>query len=394
MGNRLRHEHPSGPPYCDIKMAIQSSGDVPAIVKPNPTPLRAVGRDRRCRTGEAVVPAPAVGRVIDDGLLSDAQIESVIYPGGTHSGHHAGGWTVDETCDIVSAAAEGAENPVRFRRGWFLGDGTGCGKGRKISGIILDNWLQGRRRAIWFSKSEQAPGGGGRYRDPDRPGPARACQAQQHRFLRETTCLPVGYFHVVFTLPAEVADIAFYNRPAIYDLLFKAASETMLTIAADPKHFGARIGVTAVLHTRDDAPSACAHDRPRWRHRTGRATLDIFQAGLPAPSEACPEQALGGLRQDAVRRPRGSTAYLSRYTHRVAISNGRLITFDESGVAFRSKDYRCSGADRQQVITLATDKFIRRLLLHAYPRGFPSHPPTACSLAVPERRTWRLLANR
>lgn len=93
--------------------------------------------------------------VIDEGMLSDAQIESVIYAGEAHSGHLAGAWTVNETCDVVSAAPEGAEDAVRFRRGWFLGDGTGCGKGRQVAGIILDNWLQGRRRAIWISKSDK-----------------------------------------------------------------------------------------------------------------------------------------------------------------------------------------------------------------------------------------------
>jgi len=93
--------------------------------------------------------------IVDEGLLSDAQIESVIYAGEAHSGHLAGAWSVDETCDVVSAAPEGAENAVRFRRGWFLGDGTGCGKGRQVAGIILDNWLQGRRRAIWISKSDK-----------------------------------------------------------------------------------------------------------------------------------------------------------------------------------------------------------------------------------------------
>ncbi|MFH1343994.1 MAG: strawberry notch family protein [Pseudomonadota bacterium] len=93
--------------------------------------------------------------IVDEGPLSDAQIESVIYAGEAHSGHLSGTWTVDETCDVVSAAPEGAENAVRFRRGWFLGDGTGCSKGRQVAGIILDNWLQGRRRAIWISKSDK-----------------------------------------------------------------------------------------------------------------------------------------------------------------------------------------------------------------------------------------------
>jgi predicted RNA methylase len=93
--------------------------------------------------------------VVADGLLSDAQLESVIYAGEAHSGHLAGSWLVDETFDVVSAAPDGAENSVRFRRGWMLGDGTGAGKGRQVAGILLDNWLQGRRRAVWISKSDK-----------------------------------------------------------------------------------------------------------------------------------------------------------------------------------------------------------------------------------------------
>jgi predicted RNA methylase len=93
-------------------------------------------------------------RVVTQGLLSDAQLESVIYAGEAHTGHLAGAWTVDETFDVVAAASEGAEGAVRFRRGWFLGDGTGAGKGRQVAGILLDNWLKGRRRAVWVSKSD------------------------------------------------------------------------------------------------------------------------------------------------------------------------------------------------------------------------------------------------
>ena len=93
--------------------------------------------------------------VISGGLLSDAQLESVIYAGEAHSGHLAGSWKIDETFDLVSAAADDAENAVRFRRGWFLGDGTGAGKGRQVAGILLDNWLKGRRRAVWVSKSDK-----------------------------------------------------------------------------------------------------------------------------------------------------------------------------------------------------------------------------------------------
>jgi P-loop containing NTP hydrolase pore-1/C-terminal domain on Strawberry notch homologue len=93
--------------------------------------------------------------LVSEGLLSDAQLESVIYAGEAHRGYLAGSWTVDDTFDVVSAAADDAENAVRFRRGWFLGDGTGAGKGRQVAGILLDNWLKGRRRAVWVSKSDK-----------------------------------------------------------------------------------------------------------------------------------------------------------------------------------------------------------------------------------------------
>ncbi|MEO6781787.1 MAG: strawberry notch family protein, partial [Bradyrhizobium sp.] len=93
--------------------------------------------------------------VVSDGLLSDAQLESVIYAGEAHNGYLAGSWTVDETFDVVSAASDDADSAVRFRRGWFLGDGTGAGKGRQVAGILLDNWLKGRRRAVWVSKSDK-----------------------------------------------------------------------------------------------------------------------------------------------------------------------------------------------------------------------------------------------
>ncbi|RCS23828.1 methylase [Phyllobacterium salinisoli] len=93
--------------------------------------------------------------IVSDGVLSDAQLETVIYAGEAHGEYIAGAWTVDETCDLVSAAPDDAENAVRFRKGFMLGDGTGAGKGRQSAGIILDNWLQGRRKAVWISKSDK-----------------------------------------------------------------------------------------------------------------------------------------------------------------------------------------------------------------------------------------------
>jgi Putative transposase len=220
----------------------------------------------------------------------------------------------------------------------------------------------------------------------------------------------------VFTLPVEVADIAFHNKATVYDLLFRAASETMLTIAADPKHLGARIGITAVLHTWGSALTHHPHvhmivpgggiapDGSRWIASRpafllpvrvlGKLFRRLFLTRLVALHDAGRLAFFGSMAHLADRRaflrhlspvrktrwvvyakppfagPETVLAYLSRYTHRVAISNRRLIRFDEAGVTFRYKDYRRDNADRQQVMTLATDEFIRRFLLHVLPEGF------------------------
>ena len=233
---------------------------------------------------------------------------------------------------------------------------------------------------------------------------------------READLLPVGYFHVVFTLPAEVAAIAFHNKALVYDLLFKAAADTMLTIAADPRHLGARIGITAVLHTWGSALTHHPHihmivpgggtsrDGTRWISARPAFLLPVrvlgalfrrlFLTRLRALHDAGKLAFFGSLTHLAERRaflrhlspvrkkrwvvyakaplagPEAVLAYLARYTHRVAISNSRLLRFDEAGVTFRYKDYRKAGAGRQQVMTLGADEFIRRFLLHALPRGF------------------------
>jgi hypothetical protein len=233
---------------------------------------------------------------------------------------------------------------------------------------------------------------------------------------READLLPVGYFHVVFTLPAELADIAFQNKAVVYDLLFRAASETMLTIAADPKHLGARIGITAVLHTWGSAMMHHPHlhmivpgggialDGQRWLSSRpafllpvrvlGKLFRRLFLTRLIELHSMGRLAFFGSMAHLVDRRaflrhlapvrtkrwvvyakppfagPEAVLAYLSRYTHRVAISNRRLISFDETGVTFRYTDYRRSGPERQQVMTLAADEFIRRVLLHVLPRGF------------------------
>ena len=217
-------------------------------------------------------------------------------------------------------------------------------------------------------------------------------------------------------MPAEVADIAFHNKAVVYDLLFHAASETMLTIAADPRHLGARIGITAVLHTWGSALTHHPHvhmivpgggialDGERWISSRpafllpvrvlGKLFRRLFLTRLIALHDAGRLAFFGSLAPLADRRaflrhlspvrkkrwvvyakppfagPEAVLAYLSRYTHRVAISNRRLLAFDETGVTFRYKDYRRDGADRQQVMTLGADEFIRRFLLHVLPRGF------------------------
>ena len=134
-------------PYVLQSIAIEDA-------KPHPTPLvQSASMASVCPPKPGYVPLLPDG-LVAAGLLSDAQLETVIYAGEAHDGHLAGAWSVDATFDQVSAAADDAEDAVRFRRGFMLGDGTGAGKGRQVAGVILDNWLKGRRRAVWVSKSD------------------------------------------------------------------------------------------------------------------------------------------------------------------------------------------------------------------------------------------------
>jgi hypothetical protein len=244
----------------------------------------------------------------------------------------------------------------------------------------------------------------------------QSAAAREWLAAREADLLPVGYFHVVFTLPAEVSGIAWQNKALVYDLLFRAASQTMMTIAADPQHLGARIGITAVLHTWGSAMThhphvhmivpggGISHDGSRWissrpafflpvrvlgklfrrlfltrlieLHRSGELVFFGRQAGLTDRRAFLRHLAPVRTRQWVVYAkapfagPEAVLAYLSRYTHRVAISNRRLLSFDKAGVTFRYKDYRRSGPDLHQVMTLEPFEFIRRFLLHVLPRGF------------------------
>ena len=233
---------------------------------------------------------------------------------------------------------------------------------------------------------------------------------------READLLPVAYFHVVFTLPAEIAPIAYQNKAVVYDLLFRTAAETLLTIAADPKHLGARIGATAVLPSWGSAMTHHPHvhmivpgggislDGTHWvRCKPGfllpvrvlsRLFRRLFLAAL-ADAHAAGRLAFFGAIKGLGRceaftahlaplkrknwfvyakppfaGPEAVLAYLARYTHRVAISNSRLIVLDERGVTFRYKDYRRNGQARYRTMTLGADEFIRRFLLHVLPKGF------------------------
>ena len=234
---------------------------------------------------------------------------------------------------------------------------------------------------------------------------------------RQADLLPVDYFHVIFTLPAEIAPIAYQNKAVVYDLLFRATAETLLTIAADPRHLGAHLGFTAVLHSWGSAMTHHPHlhmivpaggislDGTRWVPcRPGfflpvrvlsRLFRRLFLAGLVdahAAGRLAFFDQLEGLRQGEafaahlapLRRkkwflyakpppcadPEAVLAYLARYTHRVAISNSRLLGLDERGVTFGYKDYRRDGRARLRTMTLAPDEFIRRFLLHVLPKGF------------------------
>jgi hypothetical protein len=247
---------------------------------------------------------------------------------------------------------------------------------------------------------------------PKCQGPA----ARDWMAARTEDLLPVEYFHVVFTLPAEIARIAYWNKKAIYGLLFKSSAQTVITIAADPKRLGAKVGMTSVLHTWGSALTHHPHvhmivpggglsrDRTRWIackpgfflhvRVLSRLFRRLFIEGLLALHRAGELAFFGDLiglaGADTFARwlapfrksewivyakppfggPEAVLAYLSRYTHRVAISNSRLISADAETVVFHWKDYRTKSVDRQKVMRLATDEFIRRFLIHVLPERF------------------------
>jgi len=249
------------------------------------------------------------------------------------------------------------------------------------------------------------------------------CQsAAAKRWLqaRQADLLPVEYYHVVFTLPAPIADIALYNKAVVYDVLFDVAAEVLQTIAADPRHLGARIGATLVLHTWGSALTHHPHvhgvvpggglspDGQSWvacrrgfflpvrvlsrlfrrrfleelvaRHRAGQ--LKFFGEHAPLADARAFARWLAPLRRcewvvyakRPFAGPEAVLAYLSRYTHRVAISNSRLLVMDERGITFRWKDYRvkdgAAGKPRHKTMTLDAGEFMRRFLLHVLPGGF------------------------
>jgi len=245
------------------------------------------------------------------------------------------------------------------------------------------------------------------------------CQGSQARAwmeARNAELLEVPYFHVVFTLPPRIGAVAYQNKAVIYDLLFKASAETLLTIAADPKRLGVKIGFTSVLHTWGSAMTHHPHvhmivpgggislDGSRWIGSSEDYLLPVpvlsrmfrgkMLAMLKAAHEAGRLQFFGPHAQLADKAafkafleplyttkwhvyakrpfagPEQVLAYLARYTHRVAISSSRLIGADQQGVTFKYKDYRIEGPGRDKTMTVAPGEFIRRFMLHVLPKGF------------------------
>ncbi len=268
------------------------------------------------------------------------------------------------------------------------------------------------------------------------------CQGSQAREwleARKAELLEVPYFHVVFTLPPKIGALAFHNKAVIYDLLFKASAETLLTIAADPKRLGVKIGFTSVLHTWGSAMTHHPHvhmivpgggfardgsapvgpaesgltsgktGQPKARQERWISASEEFLLPAPVLSAMFRGKMLALLKTahadgrlsfpgsiaslaDTARfkafleplyttnwyvhakrpfaGPEQVLAYLARYTHRVAISNRRLIKADATGVTFTYKDYRREGSDRYTTMTLAPGEFMRRFLLHVLPKGF------------------------
>ena len=231
---------------------------------------------------------------------------------------------------------------------------------------------------------------------------------------RQAELLPIPYFHVVFTLPSAAATIAFQNKAVVYAILMRTAAETLSTIAADPRHLGAELGVTAVLHTWGQTLQHHPHvhcvasgggpslDGKRWvacrkdfflpvqvlsrlfrrlflaeMHKAFNAGSLIFCGDLAKLAHPV----IFARQLDALRRldwvvyakppfggPEQVLAYLGRYTHRVAIANNRLLALDEGSVRFAWKDYRHGG--HTKVMALEAGEFIRRFLLHTLPDGF------------------------
>ena len=243
----------------------------------------------------------------------------------------------------------------------------------------------------------------------------QAAAAREWLEAREAELLPVPYFHVVFSLPAAIADIAYQNKRVIYDLLLKTSAETMLTIAGDPKHLGAKIGIISVLHTWGSAMTHHPHihmivpggglslDGNRWMpckpgfflavrvlsklfrrlmleklvkvHNAGKLNFHGRYVHL-GDAKAFKKFLRPVWRtkwyvdaRPPFAGPKSVLAYLSRYTHRVAISNRRLIKADVNAVTFRVKDYRRKGLERYTAMTLNPHEFIRRFLIHVLPKG-------------------------
>jgi hypothetical protein len=234
------------------------------------------------------------------------------------------------------------------------------------------------------------------------------CQAlTKERWIlnREAELLPVTYFHVVFTLPAELNQIVIDNREAMFDLLFKASSETLKVLALDAKYLGAETGFTSILHTWGQnlmfhphvhviVPGGGLTADGGWKNSRKKFFIPVkvlaklFRGKFLSALEKMRHK-MQGLEDDVVWRTLANTLYskdwyvyckrpfktcksvlkyLGRYTHRVAISNHRLLSIQDEKVSFKWRDYK--NGSKQRVMTLTADEFVRRFLLHILPRGY------------------------
>jgi protein strawberry notch len=251
--------------------------------------------------------------LVAEGLLSDAQLESVIYAGEAHAGFLAGSWSVDDTFDVVSAAPEDAANAARFRRGWFLGDGTGAGKGRQVAGILLDNWLKGRRRAIWVSKSDKLIEDA--QRDWSALGQERLLITPQSRFRQGTPIrLAEG---ILFTTYATLRSLEREEKASrVQQILNWLGRDFDGVIVFDESHAMQNAG-GGTSERGDKAPSQQGRAGLRLQHALPNARVPTSRLRAPPPCIISPMHSASDCGAERIFRSRRAPSS-SRRSRRAA----------------------------------------------------------------------------